>query len=96
MANGNGVPKRKKDSAKLVWDTKPKRAASPKDIEFQTAEIVIPNPKRDQTKLPLYSNGSKAQMALPKKLNVIWLNLCSDLRIRTRGIPTAHIQSSKD
>lgn len=37
--------RRRKDSAKLVWDTKPKRAPNPRDIEFQTAEIVIPNPK---------------------------------------------------
>jgi len=36
---------RKKDSARLVWDTKPRRAPNPKDIEFQTAEVVIPNPK---------------------------------------------------
>ena len=34
---------RKKDSARLFWDSKPKRAANPKDIEFQTAEVVIPN-----------------------------------------------------
>ena len=33
---------RKKDSARLFWDSKPKRAANPKDIEFQTAEVVIP------------------------------------------------------
>jgi hypothetical protein len=36
---------RKKDSARLVWDTKPRRSPNPKDIEFQTAEVVIPNPK---------------------------------------------------
>ena len=36
---------RKKDSARLVWDTKPRRAPNPKDIEFQTAEIVLPNPQ---------------------------------------------------
>ena len=35
---------RKKDSARLVWDSKPRRAPNPKDIEFQTAEVVIPNP----------------------------------------------------
>lgn len=34
----------RENSAKLVWDTKPRRAADPKDIEFQTAEVVIPNP----------------------------------------------------
>jgi len=36
---------RKKDSARLTWDTKPRRAANPKDIEFQTAELVVPNPQ---------------------------------------------------
>ncbi|MEW6296053.1 MAG: site-specific DNA-methyltransferase [Candidatus Diapherotrites archaeon] len=36
---------RKKDSARLVWDSKPRRAPNPKDIEFQTAEVVIPNPQ---------------------------------------------------
>jgi len=36
---------RKKDSVRLVWDTKPRRAPNPKDIEFQTAEVVIPNPQ---------------------------------------------------
>lgn len=44
--------RRRKDSAKLVWDTKPKRAPNPKDIEFQTAEIVIPNLQEEQGSLP--------------------------------------------
>lgn len=44
MATGNEKP-RKKDSARLSWDTKPRRAPNPKDIEFQTAEVVLPNPK---------------------------------------------------
>jgi len=30
---------------KLAWDTKPRRAPNPKDIEFQTAEVIIPNPQ---------------------------------------------------
>ena len=47
--------RRKKDSAKLVWDTKPKRAPNPRDIEFQTAEIVIPNPQKAQGNLPLFA-----------------------------------------
>lgn len=47
--------RRRKDSAKLVWDTKPKRAPNPKDIEFQTAEIVIPNPQEEQGSLPLFA-----------------------------------------
>ena len=40
--NNNGLH-RKKDSARIVWDSKPRRAPNPKDIEFQTAEVVIPN-----------------------------------------------------
>ena len=47
--------RRKKDSAKLVWDSKPKRAPNPRDIEFQTAEVVIPNPQEAQAKLPLFA-----------------------------------------
>jgi len=44
--------RRKKNSAKLRWDSKPRRAPNPKDIEFQTAEVVIPNPYRDEAQLP--------------------------------------------
>jgi len=47
--------RRRKDSVKLVWDTKPKRAPNPQDIEFQTAEIVIPNPQDYQGSLPLFA-----------------------------------------
>jgi hypothetical protein len=46
--------RRRKDSVKIGWDTKPKRAPNPKDIEFQTAEIVIPNPQQYQGNLPLF------------------------------------------
>ncbi|HDH45391.1 MAG TPA: site-specific DNA-methyltransferase [Thermococcus sp.] len=70
----NNIERRKKDSAKLIWDTKPKRAPSPKDIEFQTAEVVIPNPHRDQAKLPTYSDGDIAEYEIEKeKMNrLIW------------------------
>ncbi len=47
----NGIH-RKKDSARIVWDSKPHRAPNPKDIEFQTAEVVIPNPETAGT-LPM-------------------------------------------
>ena len=58
--------RRRKDSAKLVWDTKPKRAPNPKDIEFQTAEIVIPNPKEDQgtIDLPLFATPQAGMTSL--------------------------------
>lgn len=35
--------RRIKDSAQLKWDTKPRRAPNSRDIEFQTAELVISN-----------------------------------------------------
>ena len=53
----NGSRKRRKDTARLVWDSKPKRPPSPRDIEFQTAEIVLPNPVRDEKTLP-FGQGS--------------------------------------
>jgi len=66
--------KRKKDSARLTWDTKPRRAPNPKDIEFQTAEVVIPNPQyKDQ--LPLsFRDGLFGDSEIDKqKMNrLIW------------------------
>src|SRR5271169_1806997 len=55
--SNNQVSRRKKDSARLVWDTKPRRAPNPRDIEFQTAEIVVPNPERDLKQLPMGFTG---------------------------------------
>ena len=65
---------RKKDSARLVWDTKPRRAPNPKDIEFQTAEIVIPNPQYVE-QLPLsFRDGLFGEEEIDKqKMNrLIW------------------------
>lgn len=41
----NRAKVRKKDSVKLVWDTEPRRAPNPKDIEFKISEIVLSKPK---------------------------------------------------
>lgn len=39
-----GAEKRKqRDTARLIWASKPRKEPSPKDLDFQTAEIVIPN-----------------------------------------------------
>ncbi len=65
---------RKKDSARLVWDTKPRRAPNPKDIEFQTAEVVIPNPQQ-AGQLPLsFRDGLFGEEDIDKqKMNrLIW------------------------
>ncbi len=35
--------KKKRDTARLIWASKPRKEPSSKDLDFQTAEIVIPN-----------------------------------------------------
>ncbi|SRR5579884_415263 len=65
---------RKKDSARLVWDTKPRRAPNPRDIEFQTAEVVIPN-RKSAGELPLsFRDGLFGEEEIDKqKMNrLIW------------------------
>ena len=65
--------RRKKDSVRLVWDTKPKRAPNPRDIDFQTAEIVIPNPHRDQPSLSSFLRGlSIADIDRARMNRLIW------------------------
>ena len=67
------IEKRKKDSARLRWDSKPKRAPNPKDIEFQTAEVVIPNPSVDQSRLSLFlTDLSKATIDRLEMNRLIW------------------------
>lgn len=34
---------KRRESVRLVWNTKPKRAPNPRDLEFQPAEVVYPN-----------------------------------------------------
>lgn len=66
---------RKRDSARLVWDSKPKRAPNPRDIEFQTAEVVIPNPARDQGQIPLsFRDGVLGETDIDKQQmnRLIW------------------------
>jgi adenine-specific DNA-methyltransferase len=67
--------RRKRDSARLVWDSKPKRPPSPRDIEFQTAEVVIPNPVRDASSLPFtFRDGilDNEQIDRSKMNRLIW------------------------
>jgi adenine-specific DNA-methyltransferase len=35
--------KKQRDTARLIWASKPCKEPSPKDLDFQTAEIVVPN-----------------------------------------------------
>ncbi|MFZ0896076.1 MAG: site-specific DNA-methyltransferase [Candidatus Nitrosopolaris sp.] len=66
---------RKKDSARLVWDTKPRRAINPKDIEFQTAEVVLPNPARDSPTIQSFFNILSDIQVEKKQMNrLTWGN----------------------
>ena len=71
----NGERYRKKDSARLVWDTKPRRAPNPRDIEFQTAEVVIPNWARDGGQIPMsFRDGMLGDSQIDKQQmnRLIW------------------------
>lgn len=87
MANISNIH-RKKDSARIVWDTKPRRAPNPKDIEFQTAEVVIPNPQH-AGQLPLsFRDGLLGEEEIDKqKMNrLIWGdNLLAMQALLTQG-----------
>lgn len=73
MANNERA--RRKDSARLVWDAKPRRAPNPRDIEFQTAEVVIPNWVRDSGQIPMsFRDGMLGDSQIDKQQmnRLIW------------------------
>jgi DNA modification methylase len=66
---------RKKDSTRLVWDSKPRRAINSKDIEFQTAEVVLSNPTRDESTIQAFFNiSSYIQLQRNSMNRLIWGN----------------------
>lgn len=64
--------RRKKDSARLTWSSKPRRAPNPKDIDFQTAEMVIPNPQRDQLTIAQFRKLAEYEIDKTKMNRLIW------------------------
>lgn len=66
------LPIGSKDSAHLAWDTKPRRAASPKDIEFQTAEVVIPNPAKTDQSLISFAFAPNSSIEKSTANRLIW------------------------
>lgn len=66
---------RKKDSARLIWDTKPRRVVNQKNIEFQTTEVVLPNLSRDQQTIQSFFNTLlNVQIKRSKMNRLIWGN----------------------
>lgn len=51
-AEAEGGRRKKRNTARLVWDSKPKRAPNPKNLGFQIAEVVVPNPAQAGPRLP--------------------------------------------
>ena len=61
--------KKQKDTARLVWSSKPRKEPSAKDLTFQTAEIVFPN----RATGPLSSYFGNEKLDIQTKPNrVIW------------------------
>ena len=62
---------RAKDTARLIWASKPRKEPNPKDLEFQTAEEVYPNVAdiRDR-KLSAYTTNGRKIAESPNRL--IW------------------------
>ena len=62
-----------KGTARLQWATKPRRAINPRDIDFQTAELVIPNAARDQRTITSYAASSSDISFDRNQMNrIIW------------------------
>ncbi|MCK4735241.1 MAG: site-specific DNA-methyltransferase, partial [Methanophagales archaeon] len=49
-----------------------RRAPNPKDIDFQTAEIVIPNPQRDQLTIAQFDKLAEVKIDKTKMNRLIW------------------------
>ncbi|MFZ2071710.1 MAG: site-specific DNA-methyltransferase [Halobacteriota archaeon] len=70
MPNNN--QRMKKDFARLTWSSKTRRAPNPKDIDFQTAEMVIPNPQRDQLTIAQFRKLAEYEIDKTKMNRLIW------------------------
>ncbi len=70
--NGSVTPLAKpRESAKLVWNSKPRREPNPRDLEFQPAEVVFPNRAAGQTEL-LVPRTSEGEVDDSKLNRLIW------------------------
>jgi len=63
-------PSRKKDRVRLTWSSESRRASNPEDIDFQTAEILIPTPQRDQLTIAQFRKLAEAEI---DNMKMTWL-----------------------
>ena len=70
--NGTVVPLVKpRESARLVWNSKPRREPNPRDLEFQPAEVVFPNRAAGQTE-QLVPRTAEGEVDDSKLNRLIW------------------------
>ena len=55
-------PRRKEDRVRLTWSSESRRAPNPEDIDFKTAEILIPTPQRDQLTIAQFRKLAEAEI----------------------------------
>jgi len=76
MANNNsnnGFNVHIKNTAKLHWHSKPNIEPEAKNLEFQTAEIVIPNvEKADSTLDKFIEEAAESKVIIEKPNRLIW------------------------
>ena len=70
-APANDAP-RKRESVKLVWNTKPKKAPNPRDLEFQPAEVVYPNKAAEGGQELLFPRTAQGEVDDTKMNRLIW------------------------
>lgn len=62
-----------RNTAKLVWQTKPRIEPEPKNLEFQTAEIVTPDVEKEQSKLRQFIEETSESKKITDRPNrLIW------------------------
>jgi adenine-specific DNA-methyltransferase len=71
--SNNGSNTHIKNTAKLHWNSKPNIEPESKNLEFQTAEIVIPNvEKADSTLDKFIEEASESKVIIEKPKRLIW------------------------
>jgi adenine-specific DNA-methyltransferase len=65
------LPVKSRESARLVWNSKPRRSPNPRDLEFQPAEVVFPNkaPTGSDLLIPRTAEGEVDDRSLNR---LIW------------------------
>ena len=65
---------RKRNSARLTWGTKPRKEINPKDIELQTAEVVLPSPSIHPSTFHSFNTLSYTPAQKSNMNRLIWGN----------------------